>query len=519
MKYVIQPSRRARDLVAKMSLREALAQVSCPLLNFQTSDLFGAAHMPWATPEVMAARAARMKAACPIPPLFTADLECGPGTVIKGFTKFPDFMALGACDDEQLAYDAGRITALEGLSVGVNWTFAPVVDIAVNPDSPVLSTRSAGRTPERVIRTARGYLRGLQDHGFLATLKHFPGDGYTTYDQHLTTVNSPLTMEEWRQGPGRVYRELTEAGARTVMIGHIALPAWDEPDPAMGLFPPATLSRRIITDLLKGEVGFSGLVVSDAMGMGGVAGFANLHDAYARFLEAGGDVVLFPKVDDGRYFDEMEKRLRSGMLKEATVYDRAARVVAVKEDLGLLDGEREQKTLDREAHRAVAMRVIEDAPALVRDRKATLPFRIGKATRVLHVVVAPNYSIEKGVYDALTAALSARCEVTEVVDPGPQRIYELVSSGKFDLVLCSIGAHHSWAVSVTRLHGPICRNLMDGWMRLGVPVVFVEHFHPFVHLEYEALMDCVIATFRSLEATGERLVQGITGEKPFTGKP
>jgi len=517
MKYVIRPSARARDLVSKMTFREALAQVSCPLLHHPLGDPFGGAHMPWATPEVMASRAAQMKAQCPIPPLFTADLECGPGTVIRGFTKFPDLMALGSCDDEKLAYETGRITALEGLSVGVHWTFAPVVDVSVEPDSPVLSTRSIGRTPERIIRVARGYLQGLQDHGMLATLKHFPGDGYATFDQHLTTVQSPLTMEEWWKGPGRIYRELAEAGAKTVMVGHIALPAYDRKDPDLDLYPPATISKRIITGLLKGEVGFEGLIVSDAMGMAGVAGFANLYDTYALFLEAGGDVVLFPKVDDGKYFERMEERVGSGLLKEATVYDRAARVVAVKEDLGMLDGEREQKTLDRQAHAKVAREVTERAPALVRDRRKTLPLKLSKETRVLHVVLAPNYSTEKGVYDDLTRALSERCRVTEVTDPGPQRIYSMVDSGDFDLVVVSIGAHHSWAVSVTRLHGPICRNLMDGWQRLGVPCVFVAHFHPYVHMEYEALMDCVIDTFRSVEGTGERVVRGLTGEKPFTG--
>jgi len=117
---------------------------------------------------------------------------------------------------------------------------------------------------------------------------------------------------------------------------------------------------------------------------------------------------------------------------------------------------------------------------------------------------------------ALTAALGRRAQVEELIDPGPHVLFE--RAGEFDLIVCSIGAVTTWGVSVARLHGPICRNLMGGWMRLGTPVVFVSHIHLFLHLEYEPVMDCVINTFRSLEATGERVVRGLTGEQPFTGK-
>jgi beta-N-acetylhexosaminidase len=115
----------------------------------------------------------------------------------------------------------------------------------------------------------------------------------------------------------------------------------------------------------------------------------------------------------------------------------------------------------------------------------------------------------------LTAALAERARVVELVDPGAGVLFERVD--QFDLVVCSIAATTSWGVSVARLHGPLCRNLMEGWMRLGTPVVFVSHVHPFLHLEFDPLMDTVINTYRSLPSTGERLVRGLTGQQPFTG--
>ena len=537
MKYTLQPSPQARALAERLSLRQAAHQVCCPLFNFEPGEPFGGAHIGRGTPDKIAGQTQALRVACDlpplhIPPLCTADLECGPGRVVLGGSEFPDFMGLGANDSEELAYEVGKATALEGRSVGLNWTFSPCVDLAEIADNPVVSTRSAGRQVEQVIRVARGYLRGLQEHGVVATLKHFPGDGHSSFDQHLTTSSNPLSRADWWQGPGRVYRELIEAGAKTIMSGHIALPAFDEPD-ARGLFPPATLSRRLLSDLLRGELGFAGLLVSDAMGMGGVAGFVPPFEAYWRFLEAGGDCVLFARVTERRFHPEFERALRERILSERTLYDRAARMIQFKHDQGLLAlGAAHDPpaptalpavaavAVDAAAHASLARRVADGAVTLVRDRERLLPVSLQRSTRVLHVVLAspsyPQYEEQRAAYTALTAALGERCTVEELNDPGPHLLFERVD--QFDLVICSIGAATSWGVGVARLHGPICRNLMEGWMRLGTPVVFIQHIHPFVHLEFDALMDCVINTYRSLPCTGERIVRGLCGEQAFTGK-
>jgi beta-N-acetylhexosaminidase len=517
MKYRLVPSTRVRAMANKLSFRQALTQVCCPLLNFEASETYGGAHLGGGPRDAVAARIQRLNATSDIPPLCTADLECGAGSML-GLTAFPDLMALGATDSEPLAYDVGKVTALEGRSLGLHWTFSPCVDVAAVADSPVVSTRSAGRSVERVIKTCRGYMLGLQDHGLLATLKHFPGDGYTTFDQHLTTVQSPLTMGEWWEGPGEIYRQLIEAGAKTIMAGHIALPAYDQPDPRLGLCPPATISRRLLTDLLRRELGFEGLLVSDAMGMGGVAGFVDPFESYARFLEAGGDCVLFARVGDRRFHEEMESLVRKGLLKEETVYDRATRMLALKEDLGLFDDRCPPSVYDYSSHATLAQRVVDGSVTLVRDRAGVLPRVLTPSTRVLHVVVANNYEERKAAYEGLNKALAQRCSLETWVDPGPHKLFERMRDQDLDLVVCSVGAVPTWGVNVARLHGPVSRNLMEGWMRLGTPVIFVSHFHPFVHLEYDGLMDCVINTYKSLDITGERVVRGITGEAPFTGK-
>jgi beta-N-acetylhexosaminidase len=127
-----------------------------------------------------------------------------------------------------------------------------------------------------------------------------------------------------------------------------------------------------------------------------------------------------------------------------------------------------------------------------------------------------RYEQQSPIYQSLTDALEKQCQVEVLVAPKPQTLVDRVD--EFDYVVCSLGAVAEWGLGVARLHGEVCRSLLGGWMRLGVDVVFISHFHPFVHEAFEPLMDCVINTFHSVPATGERLVRGLTGELPFTGK-
>jgi beta-N-acetylhexosaminidase len=211
----------------------------------------------------------------------------------------------------------------------------------------------------------------------------------------------------------------------------------------------------------------------------------------------------------------MQRCLRDGLLRESTLRDRAARVIAFKQDLGLLDGRPAPEPFDRAEHERLAARVADGAPALVRDRAGLLPLTLAAGQRVAHVVVAADYAERKAVYSAITRAIGERAEVEELVDPGPHALFERIES--FDLVVCSVTAVPSWGTSVARLHGPLCRNLMEGWMRMGTPVVFASHVHAFLHEEFDPLMDCVVNLFGSVERSGERLVRGLTGEEPFSG--
>ncbi|MBY0160666.1 hypothetical protein H0178_33630 [Cytobacillus firmus] len=522
MKYRIQLTARAQKLADSLDFQGLLNQVVCPayarIQQEQRKEEFGAIFFhPMEVAELRTV-IDRFKNTSAIPPLIVSDLESGPGNMIQGTARFPYMMGLSQCNSPELAYETGKIAAEEAGEIGYNWTFSPVVDLAADPDSPVVSMRSPGKDPEHVIKMAGAYLHGLQDHGMMATIKHFPGDGHSSLDHHLTTPVNPLGKEEWRQGPGRVFQALIDDGAMAVMPGHISLPAFDVPD-ENGLYPPATVSKRLLIDLLRKEMGFEGLVVSDAIEMGGAVGYLNYYDACAEALENGCDVLLFPRVND-RFYAEMEKRLQSGMLTLETLRDRACRILSLKEQMGLFEEQAsglklklQTPSIDKEHNLRIANHVARESITLVRDRKSLIPFAMRPETRVLHVVIMNNYDRYEDLYDRLKGELLKHtANVEQWLDPGPDRLFEAATNGQFDLILCSIGSRLSYGLNVVRLHDEVARNMMGGWTKMGTPIIFISHYHPFVHKEYEASIDTIINTYGDIECTAEYLVDAITGQ-------
>ncbi|MFC4597759.1 glycoside hydrolase family 3 protein [Cohnella hongkongensis] len=515
MKYRIQVTDSAARAAAALSFRELLQQVCCPSfgrIGEERLESFGAMFFHPMERGELGRVIGKFKAACKLPPFIVSDMECGPGNMILGATKFPYMMGLSQTNSEALAFEAGKIAALEAGELGYNWTFSPVADLAADPDSPVVGMRSAGIRPEHAVKMASAYMEGLQKNGMMATIKHFPGDGYTSWDHHLTTPSLPLDKAAWFDGPGRVFQELIDRGAMALMPGHIALPAFDEPD-ERGLYPPATVSKRLLVDLLRGQMGFEGLIVTDAIEMGGIVGYMNYYDACAAALENGCDMLLFPRMDD-RFYAEMERRAENGTLSLETMRNRAARIIALKEQFGLFRAGEAAPKPDLAAHEAVARQVVERSITVVRDREGIVPFPIGKETKVLHAVVMNNADRNEELLARMKQSLGGLSDhVEQWIDPGPDALFQAAAERRFDLIVCSIGSRLSYGLNVVRLHDEVARNMMGGWTKLGTPVIFVSHFHPFVHKEYEASIDTILNTYGDIACTVPLLVQGIAGER------
>jgi beta-N-acetylhexosaminidase len=264
-----------------------------------------------------------------VPLLVSADFERGAGGQVEGATAFPPLMALGAIGSEETAYAMGRTTALEGRAMGVHITFAPVLDVNVNPDNPIINTRSVGESPEEVGRIGKAFIRGCQDNGMLATAKHFPGHGDTSLDSHLVLPSVAADARRLERVELSPFRQAIAAGVQAIMIAHLDVPALD-PEPNT----PATLSRAIVTDLLRTRMGFRGLVVSDAMEMGGITKTYGAGEAAVRAVQAGIDIVLLP-ADTAEAIDALLKAVGSGVIPMPRLDESVRRVLRAKARVGL----------------------------------------------------------------------------------------------------------------------------------------------------------------------------------------
>ena len=228
-----------------------------------------------------------------VPLLIGADFESGTGMRLDEGTSFPSAMAVGATGDPKLAYEVGKVIALESRAAGVHWIFAPDADVNNNPDNPIINIRSFGENPKSVGEFVAQEIRGIEENGGLATAKHFPGHGDVSVDSHLALPTVPGDRKELEATELVPFRAAIGANVGSVMPGHLAVPAF-EPDASV----PATISRNILTGLLRDELKFKGLVVTDAMDMGGVTSRYPPGEAAVRAVEAGADVLLMPPVPD-----------------------------------------------------------------------------------------------------------------------------------------------------------------------------------------------------------------------------
>jgi len=319
-----------------------------------------------------------------IPILLTGDFENGCGSVWKGLTALPYLMSLGAANDEQLAYDYGKATALEARMVGANWSFSPVCDLNINKRNPLVNVRALTDNPELAIRLLPQIIRGMQENGLAACAKHFPGDGLDYRDQHIVTTKNTLSMEEWKKLSGKVFEEMIRAGVYSIMPGHISLPAYQKETGINGLNLPATLSYELITQLLKREMGFDGVVVSDALNMGGFNGwYPSREQSELECFKAGCDMMLWPTK---AYVDNMVEAIENGYIKEERLDDAVSRILRMKEKMGLFEADsnspvsmtEQQKLFVKETQKKTAEKSI----TLVRDKAEVFPLTTDKYKKI-----------------------------------------------------------------------------------------------------------------------------------------
>jgi beta-N-acetylhexosaminidase len=405
-----------------MTLREKAAQIVWPslygdytsgdspqwrrLTQYIQQEKVGGFTISVGSPIEVAAKLNALQSMSKIPLLFGADLEAGAGFRARGgyfvpnaidlggAIVFPPEMAIGATRDTTLAYEQGRLTALEGRALGIHIAYAPVLDVNNNPDNPVINTRSYGEDPQLAARMGVAFIHGLQDHGMIATGKHFPGHGDTGVNSHLALPVVTVSRSRLDTVELVPFRAAVNGGVGAIMSFHGAMPALD----SSGV--PGTLSSKVLTGLLRGEMGFRGIIISDAMDMRGVLDQFGAAEAVKRAIAAGIDVLIQP-LDVSQTIDAVVAGVTEGRYTEARLDSSVRRVLETKRKLGLA----QSKLVDLSALRflvgdssnlQIARRVAEMSITLVKDSLRQVPIAVDSNARVLSITVARRADLPAG---------------------------------------------------------------------------------------------------------------------------
>ena len=452
------------------------------------------------------------------PVLVAADVEFGVPRSLVGHGTSPSFMALGAADDAESVYEIGRLSAKICRAHGINFTLSPVVDINFNFKNPVTNTRAVSDDPERVYKIASAYSKGMRSEGNFATcMKHFPGDGVDDRNQHLCTSVNSLSMDEWWKSYGSVYKRMIDDGVDAVMVGHISLPAYGMESDEVGFYP-ASISKRLICDLLKGELGFEGCVISDAMSMVGVASRVSAERLAVEFFLAGGDMLLFPERGD---YQRVLAALKSGEIPKERILDAAYRCLKVKENIGLFDEGGEKVTVsieDIEKYRKTSKKLAENSISLVRNLDGILPLNKKSVKSVLQINISYGKKNERtNTIPYLTAALEGRgCTVDFMTNPTHYRVDNMVDLYDAVIIACDI---HPTKCSGSSLFTD-WNNIMAFWRGYalrGRKVVFLSLGDPYKLYDLPFLRTYVNA-YSPSDSSVNAAVKAIFGEIPFAGR-
>ena len=498
-----------------------------------------------------------------IPVLSAVNVESGGNGASRDGTFIGNEMKIAATGDTRYAYELGRICGIETKATGSNWAFAPIVDLVTNWHNPGISVRGWGKDADTVLAMSKEYFRGISESGIVCAMKHFPGDGSDERDPHIATSVNALSMEEWDQSYGKVYKGMIEAGVQAVMPGHIMMPAYQRhfcPGLKDEDLKPATLSKELLGDLLRGKLGFNGLIVSDASHMVGLTGRAKRSELVPGAIMAGIDMFLFYNdiEEDTRYMTEAYDK---GILTEERLHEALSRILALKCVVGLdkftLDkfpAKEGLSAIGRPEYKEIAKEVAEKSVTLVKHTEDIFPVTPEKYKRILLVSVGPHPSpiLARAGMGAdgskLKNQLKEKLEsrgfaVTEYVDP-VAKIVELMQKGgdeatkllsqkgnkgayglkqsvsaltdNYDLVLCYANVSSTMRTT-QRLEWAISKGGWDNpWYVNEIPTVLVSFNCPF-HLVDVPQIKTFVNCYDANEATVDAFLDKLEGKSEFTG--
>jgi len=458
-----------------------------------------------------------------LPLLVAQDTEWGVAMRVSRTTNFPRAMAIGATGNPAYAYAVGYITAREARALGVHQLYAPVADVNNNPFNPIINVRAFGEDPHLVATMVQAFVRGVGRAGAIATVKHFPGHGDTAIDSHSDLPLLPFDRTRLDTLELVPFRAAIAAGVPSVMTGHLALPSL-EPTPHL----PASLSRRITHDLLRIELGFDGLVVTDALEMQGVTKYFGVGEAAVRALEAGADVLLLSEdVEAARA--AILQAIATGRLTEARIDASVSRILQLKARLNLhrerlVDLKAIPQVVSIAPHLAVSQAIARASLTLLRNEGSVLPLPdVPLIPRRLLVVslsdsddpatgrffvqaireVAPDYPVSTRLLDVRSHTDDYR----SVLQTATQ--HDLVIVAAYVFVRSGSGR-----IRLPEAH----RAFLDSLIAQGKPVVLIAFGNPYVIMDLKSQPAAYVVAYSGGESTQRAASQALFGQAEFSGK-
>ena len=530
--------------LASLSLRQKVGQMIMPwvlgdytALNtaefdhirdlVQTQEVGGIV-MSLGAPLEHAQKVNMMQALARVPLLIASDIEHGAAMRLSAgwalpyqiklgqATEFPSPMAFGAANDEKLAYELGRITAVEARAAGIHIAFAPVVDVNINPANPIINTRSFGADPKLVSRMATADIKGMQENGLFATAKHFPGHGDVSTDSHLGLPVLSIARARADTVELVPFRAAIKAGVSSIMSAHIAFPA------ITGDTVPATLTPQMLTGLLRNDLDFKGMVYTDALDMGGIVTKYGNAEAAVLAVQAGADILLMTP-DIPAAVNAVVAAVESGKIPQARIDESVRRILSFKSQLGLeherlVDLNQIPAIVGIPAHLAVADRAAQEGLTVARDRDHLLPLAGGK--KVYSIV----YSDDNNPIDGRTfqAALRERLGGGNVTTA---YIDSRTSQGGLDSLVASVASADvvlfspfvRWRDRKGSIFMPEPVGELVQKLAAAKPTVVTSFGNPYILNQFPQVGTYVLA-WGPEDVTQRAAARGLTGQAPISGR-
>ncbi len=486
-----------------------------------------------------------------IPMLLAANFEKGGDGLLEEGTTVAHEMLVAATGDEKNAYKVGKVCAVEGASVGANMSFAPILDINYNFLNPIANIRCYGENPETVAKMGREYVKGCLDNNFSVTIKHFPGDGVDTRDQHLVTTHNTLEYKEWMESFGKAYKESIEIGANGLMVGHIGFPKYmkefhsDKPEYE---FKPATLNPYILNDLLRKELEYNGLTMTDASLMTGFGQQGRREDLIPQSIAAGCDMFLFSRLPEDDYA-HMLNGYKKGIITDERLQEALERILGLKASLGLHNKSLDQlvpnkfNSVDLTAHRKVAADIADQGITLVKDDQKILPLKPTKYKKV-GVMYNGNDASMKAILGNMPGLKGAvlRKLMPNEEKPNSKLVKELKKHGfdafiySFDDLLAVMKENNKTMAEWTSQFDCIifltkwetmsnqtslqlqykAQGFDAPWWVKEVPTILVSMGSPYHQFDL-SMMETVINCYSATDQVIEAVVKKLTGKSKFNG--